>query len=272
MDKTTLTWLAVTLGILGAAVTSGHPAWGTITGVAVLLLAGAVAVGAFTAEAAPARSGDSTADRKGGSQRISNSLATLSSAAIIAVYAAGYHRTGSAIAEFEAQSARRKELAPLAATISLPIATAADATSPAATPLKKERSRSASVASHKEKSASAEHSNATPDSPTAATPSTDSAATDSTGSAKKHYKDGTFLGWGTSLHGDIQASVVIKDGQIVSTAIAVCATRYSCSWIENLPAKVIAGQSAYVDFVSGATESSDAFMYAVASALNKARG
>ena len=28
------------------------------------------------------------------------------------------------------------------------------------------------------------------------------------------YKDGTYLGWGTSRHGDIQAAVVIEDGRI----------------------------------------------------------
>ena len=28
-----------------------------------------------------------------------------------------------------------------------------------------------------------------------------------------HYRDGTYTGWGTSRHGDIQASVDIKDGR-----------------------------------------------------------
>jgi uncharacterized protein with FMN-binding domain len=37
---------------------------------------------------------------------------------------------------------------------------------------------------------------------------------------KEHYSDGTYLGWGTSRHGDIQASVTIKDGRIVATSIA----------------------------------------------------
>jgi uncharacterized protein with FMN-binding domain len=84
------------------------------------------------------------------------------------------------------------------------------------------------------------------------------------------YKNGTFLGWGYSRHGDIQASVVIQDGQIISTAIATCATRYSCSWIANLPGQAVERQSPKVDYVSGATQSSNAFSDAVAEALSKA--
>ena len=79
------------------------------------------------------------------------------------------------------------------------------------------------------------------------------------------------MGWGSCRHGDIQASVVIQDGKIVSTAIAQCLTRYSCSWIANLPGQVVTRQSANVDYVSGATQSSDAFSRAVADALSKAQ-
>jgi uncharacterized protein with FMN-binding domain len=85
-----------------------------------------------------------------------------------------------------------------------------------------------------------------------------------------NYKDGTFFGWGYSRHGDIQASVVIQDGHIVSTAIATCATRYSCSWIANLPQQAVERQGPKVDYVSGATQSSNAFSDAVAEALSKA--
>ena len=85
------------------------------------------------------------------------------------------------------------------------------------------------------------------------------------------YKDGTYLGWGSCRHGDIQASVVIESGRIASATIARCLTRYSCSWIEHLPPQVTARQSAEVDYVSGATESSDAFREAVVDALSKAK-
>jgi uncharacterized protein with FMN-binding domain len=86
-----------------------------------------------------------------------------------------------------------------------------------------------------------------------------------------HYKDGTFSGWGFCRHGDIQATVVVENGKLLTAGITQCLTRYSCSWIEQLPPQVISRQSADVDYVSGATQSSDAFSDAVADALSKAR-
>ena len=85
------------------------------------------------------------------------------------------------------------------------------------------------------------------------------------------YKDGTYLGWGSCRHGDIQASVVVTEGRIVSAVISQCRTRYSCSWIAGLPSQVIGRQGAQVDYVSGVTESTDAFSDAIAEALSKAK-
>lgn len=85
------------------------------------------------------------------------------------------------------------------------------------------------------------------------------------------WKDGTYYGWGTSRHGDIQAAVVIEAGRIASATIAQCLTRYSCSVIANLPPQVAQRQSPEVDYVSGATQSANAFYYAVSEALSKAR-
>jgi uncharacterized protein with FMN-binding domain len=84
-------------------------------------------------------------------------------------------------------------------------------------------------------------------------------------------KDGTYSGWGTSRHGDIQASVVIQDGRIISASITQCLTRYSCSWIELLPPQVVSRQSPEIDYVSGATQSTNAFYYAIVEALSKAK-
>ena len=84
-------------------------------------------------------------------------------------------------------------------------------------------------------------------------------------------KDGTFLGWGYSRHGDIQASVRIENGRIVSAVIVQCLTRYSCDVIDKLPPQVAARQSADVDHVTGATESADAFYDAVVDALSKVK-
>jgi uncharacterized protein with FMN-binding domain len=84
-------------------------------------------------------------------------------------------------------------------------------------------------------------------------------------------KDGTYLGWGSCRHGDLQASVVIERGRIVAAAISQCFTRYSKNVIAQLPGQVVARQSADVDQISRATESSDAFYQAVTAALAKAK-
>jgi uncharacterized protein with FMN-binding domain len=89
---------------------------------------------------------------------------------------------------------------------------------------------------------------------------------------KSPYRDGSYSGWGTSRHGDIEATVVIAEGRITSAEITRCLTRYSCTWIAHLPGQVVSRQSADVDYVSGATQSTDAFYYAVIDALSKAKG
>ena len=106
--------------------------------------------------------------------------------------------------------------------------------------------------------------------PTVAPPAAATAAGPAPAPATR-WKDGTFLGWGTSRHGDIQASVEVRDGRIISATIAQCLTRYSCSWIAPLPGQVVARQSPETDYVSGATQSTNAFYYAVVDALSKAK-
>jgi uncharacterized protein with FMN-binding domain len=85
------------------------------------------------------------------------------------------------------------------------------------------------------------------------------------------WKDGTYTGWGYSRHGNIEAQVVIENGRIASAVISQCRTRYSCSVIDRLPPQVTARQSPEVDYVSGATQSADAFYGAVVEALAKAK-
>lgn len=85
------------------------------------------------------------------------------------------------------------------------------------------------------------------------------------------WKDGTYSGWGTSRHGDIEATVVIENGKITGAIISRCLTRYSCSWVAHLQAQVVTRQSPEVDNVSGATQSANAFYYAVVDALSKAK-
>ena len=63
---------------------------------------------------------------------------------------------------------------------------------------------------------------------------------------------------------------MIEKGRIVAAAISQCHTRYSKSVIAKLPGQAVERQSPYVDEVSGATESSDAFYNALREALKKA--
>jgi uncharacterized protein with FMN-binding domain len=85
------------------------------------------------------------------------------------------------------------------------------------------------------------------------------------------YRDGSFSGRGHSRHGDIEAAITIEDGRITYAAITVCATRYPCNMIDKLPAQVIARQSPEVDFIAGATDSTNAFYYAIVAALDRAK-
>ena len=109
----------------------------------------------------------------------------------------------------------------------------------------------------------------TPAAPVAAPAAPAAPAVDSAKSAG--WKDGTYSGWGTSRHGDIEATVVIENGKITGAIISRCLTRYSCSWVAHLQAQVVTRQSPEVDNVSGATQSANAFYYAVVDALSKAK-
>ena len=65
--------------------------------------------------------------------------------------------------------------------------------------------------------------------------------------------------------------MVIEGGRIASATIAQCNTRYSCSVIDEIIPQPVKRQSPDVDNVSGATQSADAFYYAVVEALAKAK-
>jgi uncharacterized protein with FMN-binding domain len=245
--------------------------------IAIGILLGAAAVALATVGARSRRKNQSP-ERRAAGEKISNSLVVLSSAAILAVYAAGYQRTSSAWHQFELQAERRKAAAAIASVAAPPAASPAVGTTPAvprspAQPPKKDAARPTAPVK-KATPAPGEDSVATPSAPPVA------AAAPAPAPAIQ-YKDGTYLGWGTSRHGDIQAAVVIEGGRIASAAIAQCLTRYSCTWISprtpgtglpefDLPGQVVIRQSAKVDFVSGATESSEAYSDAVSEALSKA--
>jgi uncharacterized protein with FMN-binding domain len=102
-------------------------------------------------------------------------------------------------------------------------------------------------------------------------PAASAAPADPVDKLKPPFRNGTFSGWGTSRHGDIQATVEIQDGWIISATISQCLTQYSCSWIAALVPQVTVRQSPEVDFVTGATQSSNAFYGALVQALTKAK-
>jgi len=231
-------------------------------------------------------------------QWLRNNLVTLGSAAVFTVYSAGFFRTREAADRFAGESVQRR-----AAVAAPPVTNAhtvdardeAAAHSGSSLPVMRPSSSTAAGAHANSAAASktaatvkpvpalpaapsttpapAAAADAPPSAPAPATPAIDSAA--AAAAAKKEesnqLKDGTFYGWGTSRHGDIQASVEIKNGKITGAYISQCLTRYSCSWISMLPPQVIQRQTAEVDYVSGATQSSNAFYYAIVEALKQAK-
>lgn len=221
-------------------------------------------------------------------KKVANGLVALSSAAVLAVYAAGYQRTKTAADRFAVQAEGRRPALlapPTAPPVSLSPATPpASSREPIKKPVPSERPRVEKIIRPTVARVPAKQA-ALPDvsAPSAAVPAPTPAPVveppppaivapePAPVPAKPHYKDGTYLGWGTSRHGDIQASVVIEEGRILSATIAQCLTRYSCNVIATLPPQVAQRQSPETDYVSGATQSTNAFYYAVVDALSKAK-
>ena len=257
---------------------------------------------------------------------MSQSIVALSSAAVLAIYSAGYLRTQAAADRFAAEAGQRRPTAPsplappaargsdvvaasrldLASTdvgpaqpvvpdvqaadnessrVDRPRLTPAPLAPPAATPATQvdlaDKNEPADVAAPKVTVTPAQDRPIAPApatvagvataAPVTATAMATAPATpDASAPAAAKYKDGTYTGWGTSRHGDIQAQVIVVDGRITSATIAQCMTRWPCSWIEALPPQVVQRQSPETDFVSGATQSTNAFYYGVVQALGKA--
>ena len=88
---------------------------------------------------------------------------------------------------------------------------------------------------------------------------------------RQKYKDGTFKGTGMNRRGEIEVAVTLNKDKITDAQIINWGMHYSESDLDGLPGEVIKRQSVNVDFVSGATYSSQAFTDAVQDALNKAQ-
>ena len=228
---------------------------------------------------------------------VRHNLVAIGTAAVLTVYSAGYARTRDAARRFaEADQAARRPTPPVisvgdSSLSAAQLAPEASSLAPATTP-GADRPAVASVPVSPPPSAPAPTSTAAVDSTVASEPQHDSTQVKPTEPAatpvtqadsgvtppaadsvarQPLLKDGEYYGWGTSRHGDIQAGVEIKGGRITGAWVQQCLTRYSCSWIAALPGQVVARQSPEVDYVSGATQSTNAFYYAVVEALARAK-
>jgi len=213
--------------------------------------------------------------KQGKSKKLANGIVALSSAAIIAVYAAGYFHIASAeagitsVAPTALVASAATTPTATAASLLTPTASTATATTPAtvSAPLATATAMTTAATTTTPAATSAPLATAT----VAATATPTTQPTQAV-AASSTYKDGTYTGSGTSKHGGVTVAVVIKNGVIVSTEITASNTRYPISRIAALPGEVVAAQSASINFVSGATDSSMAFQTAVASALALAKG
>lgn len=243
----------------------------------------------------------------GGKGKISNDLVAVSCAAVLTVYAAGYWRTREAARRLETQAQERRPAraevsappAAMSAPIEAPSPVSPPSVSPPSVPSPGTSPISPSVAAAVVAPAtraiaaevSAKVAAAAPppavDLPQAATvPETSVAAvavtsviepapaTVATAGSQPvpagNWKDGTFTGWGSSRHGDIKAQVVIRGGRIIESSVASCETRWPCDVISTIINQPVERQNADVDRVSRATESTNAYYYALVDALDDA--
>ncbi len=292
---------AIITTLLSTSTIFYHSEWLALTGLALFVLAG---IPALRALMGPSPSENLVTERRTSGKKVSHSLLAVSSAAILAVYAAGYDRTSSAADRLDAESSapRRNAVAvaevsgvtpasaadsPLASNTSAivdplsvaekPVVNSPTAVEPqvaASVPLTETSSSDAALApAAKLADPVAVIANAPPiakaaeiASPPVAVPAAVAAL-----AGQSSYRDGSYLGWGSCRHGQIQVEVVIQAGKIASAEIAQCRTRYSCSVIRTTPPEMVSKQNPEsLSNVTGATQSVDAYYFAVKEALKEA--
>jgi uncharacterized protein with FMN-binding domain len=282
--------------IIGTSINFGDSQWSMFIGLAVILLVAGIVVGRQMTRSR-SRYRYPVPEPKPASDKLSGQLVALSSAAIIAVYSAGYFRTNAAAHQFAAHSVELDVPPSVAAgglspeipshavtnagisspdapagrvtqpdksVASIPSSTAASttgasATGAAVTPSAKSHAAEPVPSKHSAEAAATTAASSTqPDAGTTPAP------------APSPYKDGVYAGRGSCPHGDIQAQVVVASGLIVSADITRCETRYPCSLLDREADDVVYAQGNVVDMVTGATESAYAFHEAIAQALAQA--
>lgn len=186
--------------------------------------------------------------RKGKPGRLKSSMVGISAAAVLGVYAAGYVSSSG-----DAGGATVKAASP--ANTPLPTATAAATVTPVP---RGPAGRTIPGGDGAPPAASTVAPTVTPSAPR-------------TPVAAGTYKDGSYTGTGVGPHGGMSVAVAVEGGRITSVEITACNTRWPCSRISEMPSRVLAAQSAQVQYVTRATDSSVAFVRAVSAALEQAR-
>ena len=79
--------------------------------------------------------------------------------------------------------------------------------------------------------------------PAATVSATTGSAQPTSGASSTAYRDGTYTGRGTSRHGGMEVTLVVKDGKIASANVTSCGTRYPCSDINPLIRAAVSKQS-----------------------------
>lgn len=234
--------------------------------------------------------------KAGGKGKVSNDLVAASCAAVLGVYGAGYWRTRDEARRFETRGQERASLTERSAAagtqtaaigIDKPVPPPPE-TGSTISPSKVAAAPSATAVAAKvppttvavapPSAAGAEQAAALAETSVAAVAVTSMTEPDSASVAAPdpqpvpagNWRDGTFTGWGTSRHGDIKVQVVIRNGRIVESSIASCETRWPCDVISAIIHQPVERQNADVDRVSRATESTNAYYYAVVDALEDA--
>ena len=90
--------------------------------------------------------------------------------------------------------------------------------------------------------------------------------------AKAKYRDGVYTGSGANPYGSLSVSLAVRRGKIAAVKITQYAMHYPQSFIDpQLPQEVVSMQTWRIYIVSGATASTYNFAEAVYNALKKAK-
>jgi uncharacterized protein with FMN-binding domain len=201
-------------------------------------------------------------------ERLSRRLVLLSSAAIGAVYLAGYLDTRTADASL-ANTNSMTTSGTSSTAVAPDTAIAQAQTTQTVTSLETSTSTATGAAASSVQRAAAPPTAVI--APTAVPPAATAKPAPTATTVPTGLRDGTYTGVGNSRRGGIQAAVTVKAGRITNVAITGASTQYPVAWISALPGEVVSTQSAQVDLVSGATYSSLAFQGAVQQALAQAQ-